>query len=80
MTSALAKSFSIKELVYLYQAEFKVNKKKTDETMANLGRDIAKLVPQAYPKADTATREVIGINAFLEALPRPASEMKLHLI
>ena len=27
-----------------------------------------------------ATREVIRIHAFLQALPRPASEMKLHVI
>ena len=36
------------------------------------------MVHQAYPTADTATREIIGIN-FLENLPRPASEMKLHI-
>ena len=29
--------------------------------------------------ADVATREVIGINSFLEALPGLASEMKLHV-
>ena len=51
-----------------------------DETMANLQRDIAKLVRHAYSAADTATREVMGINAFLEALPRPALQMKLYVI
>ena len=44
LTTALAQSFSPKELVYLYQAEFKARKKKPEETMANLGWDIAKLV------------------------------------
>ena len=48
--------------------------------MADLGRDIAKLVRLAYLTADTATRDVIGINAFLEALPGPASKMKLCVI
>ena len=48
--------------------------------MVDLGRDVAKLVRLAYPTADAATREVIGINSFLEALPGPASEMKLHVI
>lgn len=80
LTTALAQSFSPKELVHLYQAELKARKKRADESMANLGRDIAKLVRLAYPAADPATREVIGINAFLEALPGPASEMKLHVI
>ena len=80
LTTALAQSFSPKELVYLYQAELKARRKRADESMANLGRDVAKLVRLAYPTADSATREVIGINAFLEALPGPASEMKLHVI
>ena len=80
LTKALAQSFAPKELVHLYQAELKARRKKGDESMVDLGRDIAKLVRLAYPTADTATREVIGINAFLEALPGPASEMKLHVI
>ena len=48
--------------------------------MADLRRDIAKLVRLAFPFADTPTREVTGINAFFEALPGPASEMKLYVI
>ena len=48
--------------------------------MANLSRDVAKLVRLVYLTADTATREVIGIYAFLEALPGPTSEMKLYVI
>ena len=35
---------------------------------------------QAYPSVDGSTREVIGVNAFLDALPGPASENKLHMI
>ena len=60
--------------------ELKARKKRADESMVDLGRDVAKLVRLAYPMADAATREVIGINSFLEALPGPASEMKLHII
>ena len=41
---------------------------------------MAKLVRLAYPTADAATREVIGINSFLEALPGSVSKMKLHVI
>ena len=48
--------------------------------MSDLGRDVAKLVRLAYPTADQTTREVIGINSFLDALPGPASEIKLHVI
>ena len=80
LTNALAQSFSPKELVHLHQAELKARRRKPEESMVDLGRDIAKLVRLAYPTADTATREVIGINSFLEALPGPASEMKLHVI
>ena len=80
LTTALSQSFSPKELVHLHQAELKARRKKPDESITDLGRDIAKLVRLAYPSADLATREVISINSFLEALPGPASEMKLHVI
>ena len=48
--------------------------------MAVLGRDIARLVQLAYPQADMATRETLSINAFLDALPDPAIETRLHVI
>ena len=80
LTQALTQSFTPKELVHLNQAELKACKKKTEESMVDLGRDVAKLVRLAYPTADAATREVIGINSFLEALLGPASKMKLHVI
>ena len=48
--------------------------------MVDLLRDVAKFVRLAYPTADAAIGEVIGINSFLEALPGPASEMKLYII
>ena len=34
-----------------------------------LGQDVARLVWPAYPSANGSTREVIGVNAFLDALP-----------
>jgi len=80
LTTALTQSFAPKELVHLHQAELKARRRRADESMVDLGRDVAKLVRLAYPSADAATREVIGINAFLESLPGPASEMKLHVI
>ena len=58
----------------------KARKKRTEESMVDLGRVVAKLVRLVYPTADAATREVIGINSFLEALPGPASGMKLHIV
>ena len=48
--------------------------------MADLGQDVARLVRLAYLSADGSTRRVIGVNAFLHALPGPVSEMKLHMI
>ena len=80
ITHALTQNFSPVEKVHLYQAELKARKKKSTETISDLGRDIGKMVRLAYPTADQNTREVIGINSFLDALPGPASEMKLHVI
>ena len=48
--------------------------------MAELGRDIVRLVNLAYPQADVATRETLSINAFLDALLGPAIETRLHVI
>ena len=48
--------------------------------MTDLGQDVAGLVRLAYPAADGSTREVIGVNAFLDGLPGRASEIKLHMI
>ena len=72
LTQVLMQSFTPKELAHLYQAELKARKKTTEESMVDLGRGVAKLVRLAYPTANTATREVISINSFLEALPGPA--------
>ena len=80
LTGALRQNFCPPEQVHLYQAELKSRKKKRDETMADLGRDLARLVQLAYPQADMATRETLAINAFLDALPGPAIEIRLHVI
>ena len=34
----------------------------------------------AYPSADLATRETIGSNAFLDAIPGPAVELRLNVL
>ena len=67
-------------MVHLYQAELKACRKKRDESKADLRRDISKLVSLPFPTADTPMREVLGINALLEAISGPASEIKLHEI
>ena len=48
--------------------------------MADLRWDVSRLIRLAYMLADGFTRDVIGVNAFLDALPGPASEIKLHVI
>ena len=80
LKEAMSSSFAPTEMMHLHRAELKARKKQPGESMLTLGREIAKLVRQAYPTADAATRETLGINSFLEALPGPASEMKLHVI
>ena len=68
VSSALAHSFVLKEIVHLYQAELKAHRKKGDESMANLGRDTAKLVRMAYPTVDTPTRGDLD-KCFFRGLP-----------
>ena len=80
LMGALRQSFCPPEQVHLYQAELKSRKRRQDELMVELGRDIARLVQLACPQADMATRETLLINAFLEALPGPAIETRLHVI
>ena len=72
VTSALVQSFTPKGLYHHYQAELKARWKKVDESMADLGQNVARLVRLVYPTADGSTGEVIGVKAFLDALPGPA--------
>ena len=59
-------------LVHIYQAELKARRKKGGESMVDLGQNVARLVRLVYRSADGFTREVIGVNTFLDALPGPA--------
>ena len=77
---ALTQNFSPPEKVHLYMAELKARKRHPGESLVLLGRDIARLTRLAYPAADQVTRETIAINAFLDALPGPAIEIRLHVM
>ena len=57
LKSALTQHFCPPQQVHLYQAELKARKRKPDESLPDLGRDIARLIRLAYPTADLATRE-----------------------
>ena len=80
LRGALTQNFSPPERVHLHMAELKARKRKSGESLATLGRDIARLTRLAYPQADQATRETIGINAFLDAQQGPAIEIRLHVM
>ena len=80
LVKALKQNFSPAQKVHTYMAELKARKRKPHESLASLGRDIAWLVRMAYPQADPVTRDTIGINALLDALPGPALETRLHII
>ena len=57
VTLALVQSFTLQGLVHLYQAELKARRKKGDESMAGLGRN----VKFAYPSVDGSAKGVIGV-------------------
>ena len=80
LKSALTQHFCPPQQIHLYQAELKARKRKPNESLPELGRDIARLIRLAYPTADMATRETIGINAFLDAIPGPAIEVRLNVL
>ena len=80
LKAALTQNFNPPQKVHLYMAELKARKRKPHESLVDLGRDLARLTRLAYPNADPATRETIGINAFLDSLPGPAIEIRLHVI
>ena len=48
--------------------------------MAELVRDVTRMVGLAYQQAEMATRKTSVIHAFLDALPGPAIETRLHVI
>ena len=80
LKNALTQNFNPPQKLHLYMAELKARKRKPQESLVDLGRDIARLTRLAYPTADPVTRETIGINAFLDSLPGPAIEIRLHVI
>ena len=80
LKDALTQNFNPPQKLHLYMAELKARKRRPHESLVDLGRDIARLTRLAYPAADPATRETIGINAFLDSMPGPAIEIRLHVI
>ena len=80
LKDALTQHFCPPQQIHLYQAELKARKRKPNESLPELGREISRLIRLAYPSADTATRETIGINAFLDAIPGPAIEVRLNVL
>lgn len=80
LKTALTQNFCPPQQVHLHMAELKARKRKPQESLSDLSRDIARLTRLAYPNADMATRETIAINAFLDSFPGPAIEMRLHVI
>ena len=80
LKAALTQNFSPPQKVHMYMAELKARKRKPKESLVDLGRDIARMTRLAYPNADQATRETISINAFLDSLPGPAIEIRLHVM
>ena len=76
---ALDQNFAPEGLMYLHKAQLKARRKKDSESMAELGRDIARLVRLAYPGAEPEWMETMGIDAFLDSLPGPASTYRLQV-
>ena len=80
LKNALTQHFCPPQQIHLYQAELKARTRRPNESLTELGRDITRLTRLAYPTADMATRETIGINAFLDAIPGPAIEVRLNVL
>ena len=77
---ALQQNFSPTQQQHTYLSKLRSRKRKANEPLPELGREIARLVRLAYPRADPATREQIAINAFSDSFPGPAIEVRLHII
>ena len=77
---ALQQNFSPTQQQHTYLSKLRSRKRKAGEALPELGREIARLVRLAYPRADQATREQIAINAFSDSFPGPAIEIRLHII
>lgn len=80
LIGALRQNFAPTQQVQTYLSELRNRKRALGEPLPVLGRDIARLVRLAYPQADPAMRESLGINAFMEAQLGAAVEIRLHLI
>ena len=78
LTQALASRFDSGDQMEVHKANLRTRVRRKNETFAELGQDLKRLVRKAYPRASEAVRDDIALNAFMEGLADPDLEWAIY--
>ena len=78
LLAALEARFGNSHQAELHRMKLKNRVRKREEGLTELAEDVEKLIRLAYPEADPAMMEVLGIDHFIDALHEEEMRLKLR--
>ena len=77
MKEKLRRRYSTREQQERFKVELRTRKRRPDESLQDLCHDIERLAALAYPETTSEMRDVLGRDAFIDALNNGALEFKV---
>jgi len=74
----LRRRYGSREQQEKFRVELRYRKRKQNETVHELAQDVERLISLAYPTAGPSVRDVLGRDAFIDALNDPELEFKVR--
>jgi len=78
LSEALDRRFGAERLAAIHKATLLAVKRKSGQSLADLGQEVRKLCACAYPDFPPAALEEIAIERFLDALHQPEMRLAIH--
>ena len=77
MKEKLRRRYSNREQQERFKVELRTRRRRADESLQALSHDVERLVALAYPDTSPETRDVLGKDAFIDALNNASLEYKI---
>jgi len=77
MKEKLRRRYSNREQQERFKVELRTRRRRADESLQALSHDVERLVALAYPDTSPETRDVLGRDAFIDALNNTSLEYKI---
>ena len=77
MKEKLRRRYSTREQQERFKVELRSRRRRADESLQALSHDIERLIALAYPGAPPAMRDILGKDAFIDALNNTSLEYKI---